>query len=128
MYARARSSAGSRPTSRSLTLCAVGSSGAIPTPLKSVPSGNASRAADSRKLQLLGTSIMNFFPRFFQQRRKFKMLNFECAAQRLFNQFAIFRFGDSVPFHVADAENAEHGVIFARKNIRAQNVERDNRE
>ena len=62
--------------------------------------------------------------RFFDGWDEVKALVLECSAQRLLYKLEIARIGSRLRFCVADAENAKHRVIAARKNIGAQNVQR----
>src|SRR5206468_1493922 len=57
--------------------------------------------------------------RFFNQRKKIKILVIERVAQSLLDHFEGTRIGHSMCFGIADAKNAQHDVVSAGKNNRA---------
>src|SRR5437016_7129525 len=81
-----------------------------------------------RKLQFLQPPMLDFATRLFQQWRKLKRLNFERLSQRVFHQGAVQCLRYRTPFHIAYAKNGENRVVFARKNVCAQNIQRNNRK
>ena len=72
--------------------------------------------------------MLDLFARLLEQRRKFKYLHRERVPQRVFHQSAVRCFGHGASFGIANAKNGENGVVFARKNVCTQNIERNNRK
>ena len=66
--------------------------------------------------------------RLFDQWQKIEALVFEGSSQSLLYQREISRVGGRAGVHVAHAENSEHHVVAARKNVGAQNVQWHNGE
>ena len=72
--------------------------------------------------------MLNLVTRLLEQRRKLESVNQERVAQRFFHEVAIAPFGDCASFHVAHPKDGENAVVFARKNVCAQDIERNNRK
>ena len=70
--------------------------------------------------------MLNLVTCLLEQRRKLESINQQRVAQRLFHELAIAPFGHCASFHIAHSKNGENGVVFAGKNVCAQDIERNN--
>src|SRR5260370_41075624 len=82
----------------------------------------------NRKFKLLQASMLDLVARFLEQRRKLKGLNFERVTQRVFHLSAVLSLGHGLSFRIANTKNGQNGVVFARENVSAQNIEWNNRK
>ncbi len=66
--------------------------------------------------------------RLFDRWQEIKALVLKCSAQRLRYKFKIALVGNGLRSRVAYTKNPKRGVVAARKNVGAQNVQRHNRK
>src|SRR5437879_6153937 len=81
-----------------------------------------------REFQLLQALMLDLMARLLEQRRKLKGLNFERVTQRVFHLSAVLCLGHGLSFRIASTKNGQNGVVFARENVSAQDIEWNNRK
>ena len=81
-----------------------------------------------RKFEFVQSLALQIAPGLFEQRTKLECFDFESIAERVFHPIAIALFGNRSFLQIANAKNSQHGLVSSRKNVRAQNIERNNRE